>query len=163
MTMRGGGHPAAPVLLQEATMKDALIAFARAVGWGTLAGGAPYAVLFMIPFALAGLEYRSPANIALVIAFPLLVSGAFVLGSALVFGLPLTAVLSRGGREDGGAYGIAGLVLGTLVASLLHLTLAGEFDAETLFFAVPGAFAGLVTGTSWGRWREAQKVAQTSD
>jgi hypothetical protein len=135
-------------------------AFARAVGWGTLAGGAPYAVLLTAPFALAGLEYRSAANVALVIAFPLLVSGAFVLGSALVFGLPLTAILSRGGREDGGAYGVAGLVLGTLVASLLHLGLAGEFDAETLFFAAPGAFAGLVTGISWGRWREAQRVAR---
>jgi hypothetical protein len=141
-------------------MTNALIAFTRAVGWGTLAGGAPYAVLFTAPFALAGLEYRSLANVALVIAFPLLVSGAFVLGSALVFGLPLTAILSRGGREDGGAYGIAGLVLGTLVASLLHLGLAGEFDGETLVFAAPGAFAGLVTGISWGRWREAQRVAR---
>ncbi len=140
-------------------MKDALIAFARAVGWGTLAGGAPYTVLFMIPFALAGLEYRSPANIALVIAFPLLVSGALVLGSALVFGLPLTATLSRSGREDGGAYGIAGLFLGTLLASLLHFGLAREFSVETLFFAAPGAFAGLVTGISWGRWREARRTA----
>lgn len=141
-------------------MKDALIAFARAVGWGTLAGGAPYTVLFMIPLVLAGLEYRSFANIALVLAFPLLVSGAFVLGSALVFGLPLTAVLFRSGREDGGAYGIAGLVLGTLVASMIHLGLAQELNTETLFFAAPGAFAGLVTGVSWGRWREAQRVAQ---
>jgi hypothetical protein len=135
-------------------------AFFRAVGWGTLAGGAPYTVLFMIPLVLAGLEYRSLANIALVLAYPLLVSGSFVLGSALVFGLPFTAVLSRSGREDGGAYGIAGLALGTLVASMIHLGLAREFNAETLFFAAPGAFAGLVTGTSWGRWREAQRAAQ---
>lgn len=139
-------------------MKAALIAFARAVGWGTLAGGAPYTVLFMIPLVLAGLEYRSPANIALVLAYPLLVSGAFVLGSALVFGLPLTAVLSRGDREDGAAYGIAGLVLGTLVASMIHLALAHELNAETLFFAAPGAFAGLVTGISWGRWRERRQA-----
>ena len=40
------------------------------------------------------------------------------------------------------------MVLGALVASLLHLALAREISAEVLFFAAPGAFAGLVTGTS---------------
>ncbi len=141
-------------------MVNAFQAFARAAGWGTLAGGAPYTVLFMIPLALSGLEYRSLANIALVLAYPLLVSGAFVLGSALVFGLPLTAVLSRSGREDGGAYGVAGLVIGALVATAFHLSLACELNAETLFFAAPGAFAGLVTGISWGRWREARRAVR---
>ncbi|MBU7581245.1 MAG: hypothetical protein KAF27_12410 [Porphyrobacter sp.] len=141
-------------------MKEAIAAFFRAVGWGTLAGGAPYTVLLMIPLVMSSLDYRSLANIALVLAYPLILSGAFVLGSALVFGLPLTAVLSRRGRDHGGSYAIAGLVLGTLVSSMIHLGLAREINAETLFFALPGAFAGLVTGTSWGRWRERRQVDQ---
>lgn len=138
-------------------------AFVRAVGWGTLAGAAPYTAFFVVPLALTWMGEGTLAEPAILFAYPLILSGALVLGSALVFGLPLTALLSRSERENGGAYGIAGLILGMLVASMVHFSLAHELNAETLFFAAPGAFAGLVTGISWGRWREAQRAAQALD
>lgn len=143
-------------------MKDALIAFARAVGWGTLAGAAPYLGLLVIPVSLLTLVSGegSLAEIAILLAYPLVLSGAMVLGSALLIGLPLTALLSRTDQEGGGAYGLAGLALGALVPAGIVTWLAGELNAEALFFALPGAFAGLVTGTSWGRWREARRVAR---
>ncbi|MBA4044232.1 MAG: hypothetical protein C0471_07430 [Erythrobacter sp.] len=118
-------------------------------------GAAPYTVLFIIPLVAAGMGEGSIANIAILLAYPFLLSGALVLGSAVVFGLPLTVILSRSAREDGGAYGLAGLVLGALVPAAIVTYMAGEIGGDALFFAVPGAFAGLVTGVSWGRWREA--------
>lgn len=136
-------------------MINGLQAFARAVAWGTLMGAAPYTGLFIIPLVAAGMGEGSIANIAILLAYPFLLSGALVLGSAVVFGLPLTIILSRSAREDGGAYALAGLILGALVPAVIVTYMAGEIGGDALFFAVPGAFAGLVTGTSWGRWREA--------
>jgi hypothetical protein len=135
-------------------MTNALIAFARAVGWGTLAGTAPYTALFMIPIALSGFEYRSLADTVFVLTLPLAVSGTLVLGSAVLFGLPLTALLARSGKENGGAYALCGLGLGGLVPAAAMLA-TGAGSEVAMFLAIPGAFAGLVTGTSWGRWREA--------
>ncbi len=136
-------------------MSDALAAFARAVGWGTLAGAAPYLVLFMIPLAFTYWGDGSIADIAILFAYPLAVSGAMVLGSAVLFGLPLTAILSRDPKEDASIYGLAGFGLGAAVPAAVILILGGEWGGEIVFFAIPGAFAGLVTGLGWGRWREA--------
>ena len=140
-------------------MTNGFVAFARAVGWGTVAGAAPYTVLFIIPLALssmAGGQVGNVGEVAIVLAYPLLLSGAMVLGSAVLIGLPLTAILSRRFRDHGGTYALAGLVLGAAVPPGIIWMLAGEVGGgEALFFALPGALAGLVTGTSWGRWREA--------
>jgi undecaprenyl pyrophosphate phosphatase UppP len=116
--------------------------------------------LFVVPLALTWMDEGTVSETAILFVYPLLLSAALVLGSAVLFGLPLTAVLSRSEREDGGTYAMAGLVLGALVPAVIVGLLAGELNEESLFFALPGAFAGLVTGTSWGRWREAQRVAQ---
>lgn len=137
-------------------MKDAMIAFARAVGWGTLAGAAPYIALLFVPIAVASIGEASIADIAILFAYPLFLSGAMVLGSALLFGLPLTFFLSEQRREHGGTYALAGLILGALVPLIINAALGGRMEAEVLFFVLPGAFAGLVTGASWGRWREAR-------
>lgn len=134
-------------------MKDAMIAFARAVGWGTLAGAAPYMALLFVPIAVASI---GEASIAILFAYPLFLSGVMVLGSALLFGLPLTFFLIEYRREHGGTYALAGLILGALVPLIINAALGGRMEAELLFFVVPGAFAGLVTGASWGRWREAR-------
>ncbi len=141
-------------------MSNGFHAFARAIGWGSLAGAAPYMALFVVPLALTWMSESTLADITILFVFPLLLSAALVLGSAVLFGLPLTAVLSRSEREDGGTYAMAGLVLGALVPAVIVGLLARELNAESLFFALPGGFAGLVTGTSWGRWRERQRAAQ---
>ncbi|WP_146107621.1 hypothetical protein [Porphyrobacter sp. HT-58-2] len=137
-------------------MKDAMIAFARAVGWGTLAGAAPYMALIFVPMAFSYMAEASIFEIVVLFAYPLFLSGAMVLGSALLFGLPLTFFLSEQRREHGGTYALTGLILGALVPLVINGALGGRMEAELLFFAIPGAFAGLVTGVSWGRWREAR-------
>jgi ABC-type cobalamin transport system permease subunit len=136
-------------------MINGLQAFARAVGWGTLMGAAPYTVLFIIPLVGIGMGEGSIANIAILLFFPFLLSGALVLGSAVVFGLPLTVILSRIEREQSSTYALAGLILGALVPAVIVVCMTGEIGGELLFLAVPGAFAGIATGASWGRWREA--------
>ncbi|MFM7403377.1 MAG: hypothetical protein ACKO1N_04620 [Erythrobacter sp.] len=139
-------------------MKDALIAFARAVGWGTLAGAAPYVPLLLVPMILANLDNGDlPSALALVL-LPLAGSAMFVLGSALVLGLPLTFFLSQRPVEDGATYAVAGALLGLLVPVAMTFAIGGEPGGEVLFLSLPGAFAGLVTGTSWGRWREARRA-----
>jgi hypothetical protein len=145
----------------EAAMKDAIIAFARAVGWGTLAGAAPFMGLVAIPIAfillIAG---ENICDIAILLAYPMTVSGALVIGSALVFGLPLTFLLSECEREDGGTYAMTGLFLGALVPVMVVVAAGGPVGGEILFLSLPGAFAGLVTGISWGWWRERRQAAQ---
>lgn len=137
-------------------MIEGFQAFARAVGWGTLAGAAPFKLLLCIPLTLTLMAGEgSIGEMAVILLWPFMVSGAMVLGSAVFMGLPLTLLLARSEREDGGIYAIAGLALGALVPAGVVAWLAGELNGEALFFALPGAFAGLVTGTSWGRWREA--------
>lgn len=144
-------------------MINGLKAFAKAVSWGTLIGALPYTVLFILPLVGMGMGEGSISNITILLAFPFVLSGAFVLGSAVVFGLPLTAVLS-GSKWDGRAtFAAAGAVLGALVPTVIIWSMAGELGGEVLFFALPGAFAGHVAGTSWGRWREAQRAAQELD
>jgi uncharacterized membrane protein len=136
-------------------MTNGFAAFARAVGWGTVAGAAPYTVLFMIPLAIAGLDYRSLGETTLVLAYPLMLSGAIVLGSAVLLGLPLTLILSGSGQDRSRTYAAAGMLLGAFVPAAIVTAMAGELGEESLFFALPGTLAGLVTGTIWGRWREA--------
>lgn len=138
-------------------MKDAIAAFARAVGWGTLAGAVPYVVLLAVPMILSLLDGDEWLPALMLVLFPLALSGMFVLGSALVFGLPLTFILSESPREDGGTYALAGLGLGVVVPVAVVAAMGGDLGGELLFFSLPGAFAGLVTGTSWGRWREARR------
>lgn len=131
-----------------------LAAFARAVGWGTLAGAAPYMAVLFVPMILSLADGRDTLPPLMLVLFPLALSGMFVLGSALVFGLPLTLFLSERPNEAGGTYALAGAVLGLLVPVAVTLAMGGEVGGEVLFLSLPGSFAGLVTGTSWGRWRE---------
>lgn len=141
-------------------MTNALIAFARAVGWGTLAGAVPYMALLLAPMLLSLWDGEDSLSAAMLVLFPLALSGAFVLGSALLFGLPLTFFLSESAQEHGGTYAMAGAVLGLLMPVAVTLSMSGSVGGEVLFLSLPGGFAGLVTGTSWGRWREAQRAVQ---
>jgi hypothetical protein len=137
-------------------MTDEIAAFARAVAWGTLAGAAPYVALLTVPMVLSLLDGEAWLPALMLVLYPLALSGIFVLGSALVFGLPLTFFLSENPNEDGGTYARAGALLGLLVPVAVVAMMGGDLGAELLFFSLPGVFAGLVTGTFWGRWREAR-------
>lgn len=144
-------------------MQNAFQAFARAVGWGTLAGAAPFMAVLFVPMTVAFMENGQIAGLLGVSLLLLSVSGIMVLGSAVIFGLPLTFFLSEREREHGGTYALAGLMLGALVPILLTSAEGGAMDESLLLLVVSGGFAGLVTGTSWGRWREAQRLAQDAD
>lgn len=136
-------------------MKAAIFAFARTVGWGALAGAAPYMGLLTIPMALFTAADGNIFGAAYLMVVPLIVSGPIVLGSAIVFGLPLTAVLSRGRHESEKGYALLGLGLGAVIPAAVLLALGDGLGGALLFVAIPGAFAGFVTGSKWGRWREA--------
>jgi hypothetical protein len=143
-------------------MTNALIAFARAVGWGTLAGAAPFMAVLFVPMVLGLADGEDWLAALMWVLYPLALSGMFVLGSALVFGLPMTFFLSERPDEHGGTYALAGALLGLLVPIAVVLAMGGELGGEVLFLSLPGIFAGLVTGTSWGRWREQRRVEQAS-
>lgn len=131
-------------------MKDAILAFARAVFWGSLAGGGPF-MLITVPVALQ-MPVWSPGVLWLAV-MPLVIAAAVVALATAFLGLPLTAWLANREDENRMPYVLAGLGLGTLLPIALIPALFGGWEAGA-FLALPGAFAGTVTGASWGRWRE---------
>jgi hypothetical protein len=135
-------------------------AFARAVGWGTLAGAAPSMAVLFVPMILSLASGADTFPPLMLVLFPLAFSGMFVLGSALIIGLPLTFLLSERPVEHGGTYALASALLGLLVPVAVTVMAGDKMGFYVLFMSLSGAFAGLVTGTSWGRWREARRAAR---
>jgi hypothetical protein len=132
-------------------MTNAILAFARAVLWGSLAGGGPF-LLLTVPVAIESPQWGRPEAIWIA-AMPIAIAAAVVALAAAFFGVPLTAWLARQDDESRLAYVIAGLGVGALLPIALVAMLFGDAEAGA-FLAIPGAFAGAVTGASWGRWRE---------
>ena len=139
-------------------MKDGILAFVRAVSWGSLAGGGPFLII-TVPISLQTSEWWQTEALWLAV-MPMVVAAAVVALTATFLGLPLTAWLARQQDEDRMTYVVAGLGSGILVPIALVLALFGDWEMGAIL-AIPGAFAGTVTGTSWGRWRE--KVAARRD
>lgn len=144
-------------------MKILLLTFARAVWWGSIAGAAPYTILFMLPLGIAMAGDGEPLGMLLMIAYPLVISAVIVLAAALLIGLPLTAILSQSVRERQVHYALAGLGAGAAIPALIILAVDGGSYEPVLFFAVPGMVAGTVTGLVWGKWREALVDDAASD
>ena len=140
-------------------MKEAVVAFARAVGWGSLVGGAPFMIL-TIPVALSLLGELAADNVreALIIAIsPLIYAAVPTLAGALLIGLPLTAWLHSMGREGVTIYSLAGLSGGIAIAFIFAFAMNGpgsEVWGITAFLAIPSILAGTTTATIWGQWRE---------
>jgi hypothetical protein len=140
-------------------MKDALRVFVRAALWGSLAGSGPF-LIFTVPEALLAPDWTDLEVWGLAV-MPLAITAIVVVLAATVLGLPLTAWLSRQGHEDAKTYAVAGLGVGVLLPMILILARFGNGVLGAVL-ALPGAFAGAVTGTIWGRWREraSQALAQ---
>lgn len=138
-------------------MKMALKTFARAVGWGAVAGGAPV-LLFTLPAAILSVVDASNEGLAgllYIATLPLLLAGAGTLAGALLLGLPLTALLRRKGRETSTTYGLLGAALGFVLPALAAFAAIGpDIGGAFLLFAIPGLIAGLTAATVWGNWRE---------
>ena len=134
-------------------MKESIPTFVRAVLCGSFAGGAPF-LLLTVPTAIEGFEYGRDLPGLLWLAFmPVVIAGGVVALATLLLGLPLTAWLAHREDETAMTYSIAGFGLGVLLPIAVIAALFGDWTIGAIL-AVPGAIAGTVTATIWGRWRE---------
>ncbi|MFT3965015.1 MAG: hypothetical protein QM690_03940 [Sphingobium sp.] len=121
--------------------------FFKAVFLGTVAGGAPMAVLTTVlaVISLVGgeiglLPFIWLSMIPFVVAFPL------VLGVSTVIGLPLTAFLKQRQWESQLAY----IVIGIIVGFILPIIVLRIMEAPAGYWiALLGALAGGVTSRTW--------------
>lgn len=144
-----------PHRMEDIAMTTALLTFAKAVVFGSLAGAAPY-LLFTVPMGLSFLAEGESLNGIMMMILPLLITFPIVLGASVIFGLPLTAFLSGSRRDRQRTYATIGLALGALIPTVLFFSVGGvDGFAASPFFAIPGMIAGTVTGHTWGKWREA--------
>lgn len=138
--------------ISDISVDEPLFAFARALGWGTLAGSAPAIVFIMLPIIALLIDGEGMDSSALyLMIIPLIVSGAITLAAMVVLGLPLTAFLKSRGKECPRIYALCGLAAGAIIPFAICLAL-GSWEAG-LFFAIFGTPAGFATALSWGRWR----------
>lgn len=84
---------------------------------------------------------------------PLIITLPCVLVASIVFGLPLTAILSHFGKEKGEYYVIAGTAFGALPFLIIPMFLQNG-STDFGYIAVMGALGGAVTGWQWGRYRD---------
>ncbi len=130
-------------------------ALLRAVSAGTAVAGAPW-LLITTPAAISVL---APGNIAtgvFVLVTPILVAGALVLTGMLVIGLPLTAVLSKAGKECRWVFGLLGAIIGFLLPAAVAIAFDDSSEAwiPAIALAFNGMFAGAATGFVWGKHRK---------
>lgn len=97
-----------------------------------------------LPEGLDGGERLLPslwlAILPIVVAFPI------VLGTSVLFGLPLTVLLKRTEHETAAAFTISGAVLGFAVPLVILLIIGTR---EGHWVALLGAFSGTVTAHTW--------------
>jgi hypothetical protein len=145
-------------------MKEAVVAFARAVGWGSLVGGAPFMILTIpIAFLVGGGPHTDDVPAALFIAIsPLILAAVPTIAGALLIGLPLTAWLGARSRESVTIYSLAGLCGGIALPLVFAIATTGtgsEVWGVIALLAIPGMLAGTTTGTIWGQWRKRAAIA----
>jgi hypothetical protein len=132
----------------EDSMKDAILNFARAVFWGSVAGGGPF-LLITLSVSL-GAPHWWQLEVIWLAFFPIVIAAAVVTLASVVLGLPLTIWLARRKDERATTYAVAGLGLG----AMLPIAVSAGFGGDGAFLALPGAMAGTTTGAIWGCWRE---------
>lgn len=130
-------------------------AFFKAVLIGTLAGAGLPLIFSALAFLFSLSDGGAPL---LLLIFPLVLSFAFVLPSAILIGLPVTWLLKHLGRESPTTYATIGGIAGATVVAILHIVVFasgktgdGDFNLLTILL---GAFSGGVTGWTWGKERK---------
>ena len=141
-------------------LHSGVVAFVKAVATGSLAAASP-GLLFTVPLGLMMVFADGQLNGLSMMFAPLIVAVPCVFAASLLLGLPLTAVLSRIGKERGEHYVVAGLVFGTL-PFLIWMFLADE-ENSIATLSVLGAFGGGATGWVWGRHREGLTAQQSPE
>ncbi len=129
--------------------RTALIALAKAVIWGGVAGALPF-LLVTVPIGMAMVQDGQAGGFWIMLV-PLWIAWPATLAGTLAIGLPLTVLLARSGHERGRFYVLAGLIAGSL-----PFLLAGLFPDMIgwMAFSIPGGLAGAVAGWHWGRHRD---------
>ena len=125
-------------------------AFAKSVLFGTVVA-AVLPMIFTLTLALGSLpeglngDGRLFPSLWLGI-LPLVVTFPIVLGSSIIFGLPLAALLRRNDRETLWAYTISAGILGFVIpiAGLLIIDAPAGY-----WMALLGAVSGIVTAQTW--------------
>jgi len=121
--------------------------FAKAVFLGTVAGGAPMAVLttLLATFSLVKGEIGPLPFIWLSIT-PFVVTLPFVLGASIIIGLPLTVFLKQRRWESEPVYVAAGISAG-FILPIIILCFTGA--PAGYWTACLGALGGGVTSRTW--------------
>jgi hypothetical protein len=146
----------------DRNLPPSVSAFARAVGWGSLAAAAPF-FLISVPIGMSSLFSDNYGSewwfVIYFMLVPLLITLPIVLTASLVLGLPLTALLSESGAEKGQHYVAAGVLIGAVPLFILFMDVVSA--AALLSFG--GALGGGVTGWVWGRHRDELAASRAPD
>lgn len=143
-------------------MQNNLSQFAHAVGWGALAGAAPF-MLFTVPIGIASMVEAHFLSGLYLAVLPLVISGVVTVSAAIIFGLPLTAILHRFQRESQSAYAMAGFGIGIAIPVALLIMTGSEATVWFILMIIFGGVAGTTTGYLWGEWREQLSAAAWND
>jgi len=128
--------------------------FFRAWAAGTVAGGGPFAAIFL----WQAIDWQSRESLALVL-IPLRVAASVSLLGMLLIALPATALLRSNGAETIRTYCAIGLVGGAVLSCAVTAAFFVPISIEDVAwqpFAVIGglgAFGGLAASFVWGRHR----------
>ncbi len=134
-----------------------VLAFIRAVLTGSFAAAAPgllatvplgVVLLFDLHDPMGGLRAFPIMFAPLIIAFPCVLAGSFLVG------IPATLVLGAMGKELGQYYVALGTLFGALPFVVIAILFAEDAPGTVAALSALGALGGGVTGWVWGRHRD---------
>jgi hypothetical protein len=124
--------------------------FVKSVLFGALAGSAPFLVptgtLVVTSLPSGFNDDGQLAGMLWIAVLPMVVAVPIVLGSSILIGLPLTAVLRRRGRESRIAYIASGAAAGYIIPPAILFLMSAQ---DGYWIAFLGAIGGAVTGRTW--------------
>jgi hypothetical protein len=126
-----------------------VLAFAKAVGMGTLtAAGVPTALIIVGFFSFSnGTDSLSVLGLVFACFLAVVIAFAFVFVGSVLIGLPATLLLRRYDVESPEAYIVVGCVGGFALPIAALATMPG--GSEWLVVSTLGVFSGGVTARTW--------------
>jgi hypothetical protein len=140
----------------------AIRAFLLAVVTAALVGTLGMIALFVIPSWAEGGQAFSITDLKLLLLF-FIYFAVFSVASLAIFGITLTAVLSKFQLERGWTYPMLGFVVGLAMALFFLIPGRGSYTSQMFLFqllagAVPGWAAGFVWWRAYRRTRAHDEV-----
>lgn len=126
-------------------------AFLKSVLLGAISATVPLLIITIILGGVLLAEGFASGDVrifpALWLAFlPLFIAIPLVFSASLIFGIPLTLILKRQGRESAAAYIGIGAAIGAIIPIVILLAMAAPAG---YWMSVLGALGGGVTGRTW--------------